>query len=449
MIGRRTDERGAALIYVLLIMALLIAFITGFLVVVQSEARQGAFARTTTSAFEIADAGIDEAIARMEAGLQFRYRCADGQSFQNSLSPSAANVVCVQYTQVYGQGAARWVILSTARVGAATRRVAATIQQITTRQLSKIVLGDRIYSSGNANVFSGDVYSRTSVNINKGLQAGAQVYAGYFIKDRPPAPLQLWYSKYTPGSAADCSYRPDPQPPACVVNPAVPADWWPSHRLAVWRSSARGQEIASAPTGTTYDGLRYRVYTDTLLDDTGAPQQVNRLHVIYEDWFDLYWTWSDVTNAWEKSAVLQADPRRGAVPPFPDINAFMSSCDVCYPDGGIINGGTIGSATDPKLVVFGTPGGPPVDAHINGNATGYGLMIVNGNLQINGNFTWNGLILVKGTVTIGNGTATVNGGLVADDAVILSGTIDIYAGSDTIYPPAGPSDGIVLSWWER
>jgi len=53
----------------------------------------------------------------------------------------------------------------------------------------------------------------------------------------------------------------------------------------------------------------------------------------------------------------------------------------------------------------------------NGNASGAGIMIVEGNLTIQGNFHFNGLIIVRGTtqVTEVTGNATVYGSIWTED----------------------------------
>ncbi|MGH7590033.1 MAG: hypothetical protein ACREL2_01230, partial [Gemmatimonadales bacterium] len=54
-----------------------------------------------------------------------------------------------------------------------------------------------------------------------------------------------------------------------------------------------------------------------------------------------------------------------------------------------------------------------------GNATGQGVLLVDGDLRFNANFTFYGLIIVKGQVTKANGNSTVYGGLVAQNANAL------------------------------
>ena len=57
--------------------------------------------------------------------------------------------------------------------------------------------------------------------------------------------------------------------------------------------------------------------------------------------------------------------------------------------GETVHLGSVGSSTDYRVVV--------VDGDLSfGNASGYGLLVVRGNLELHGTFSWNGLILVVG-----------------------------------------------------
>jgi hypothetical protein len=71
-------------------------------------------------------------------------------------------------------------------------------------------------------------------------------------------------------------------------------------------------------------------------------------------------------------------------------------------------GSGLGSTT--SNIALGTAANPIIDVvngnlTLNGNATGYGILLVTGTLNMSGNFSWNGLILV-----IGQGIMNLNGG---------------------------------------
>lgn len=65
------------------------------------------------------------------------------------------------------------------------------------------------------------------------------------------------------------------------------------------------------------------------------------------------------------------------------------------------------------------------------NTTGYGILLVKGDLSLGGGFNWNGLIIVTGTLTLNGGgsginiTGTVISGDATDETVDINGNIDI------------------------
>jgi len=81
-----------------------------------------------------------------------------------------------------------------------------------------------------------------------------------------------------------------------------------------------------------------------------------------------------------------------------------------------INGNaTFGTTAAPQITHFTGAGGVTIKA--NGNASGAGIMIVEGNLTIQGNFNFKGLILVRGTtqVTDFTGNCTIYGSVWTED----------------------------------
>ena len=70
-----------------------------------------------------------------------------------------------------------------------------------------------------------------------------------------------------------------------------------------------------------------------------------------------------------------------------------------------------GSITNPSTAGWGTIGDLKIvhiagDLHVSGNASGAGVLVVDGNFDMSGTFNWNGVVLVLGDVTVtGGGTA--------------------------------------------
>jgi PilX N-terminal len=87
-------------------------------------------------------------------------------------------------------------------------------------------------------------------------------------------------------------------------------------------------------------------------------------------------------------------------------------------------GFTLGSDSDPKLVVI------DGDYTVPGGATGSGILLVTGNLVFNGDIDYNGIILVigKGSLTrSGAGNGNINGGIYVANIAGPDGNIDTRA----------------------
>jgi hypothetical protein len=82
------------------------------------------------------------------------------------------------------------------------------------------------------------------------------------------------------------------------------------------------------------------------------------------------------------------------------------------------------------------------------NVTGYGILLVEGDLTLAGNFTWEGLVLVTGTLTVsgGGGSKNVLGAILANQTVTINGGIDIRYDSCLIDKAFNATGTRVLSW---
>ncbi len=84
-----------------------------------------------------------------------------------------------------------------------------------------------------------------------------------------------------------------------------------------------------------------------------------------------------------------------------------------------LEGGTFSSGT------WGTSGSPAItqitgDAQIQGTVEGYGVLIVDGNLDVAGNFTFHGLVIARGDVEVQTtGNVGIYGSLMIDESEIL------------------------------
>jgi Tfp pilus assembly protein PilX len=130
------------------------------------------------------------------------------------------------------------------------------------------------------------------------------------------------------------------------------------------------------------------------------------------------------------TTTLNGTPTLSGTPPTPQhgtldidiqglINSFMPSATSTITADQ--NGATYGSSTS-YVTVYSDTDNPPNSQGLKlQNVTGYGILLVKGDLTLGGGFTWNGLIYATGSVTLnGGGGAGIN----------VYG--QIYAGTSTV-----------------
>ncbi|MCZ6541414.1 MAG: hypothetical protein O6704_07165 [Nitrospinae bacterium] len=110
-------------------------------------------------------------------------------------------------------------------------------------------------------------------------------------------------------------------------------------------------------------------------------------------------------------------------------------------DSYILSGGTYGSVTDPVTMYY------DGKLTVNGTVVGYGVLIVDGDLDVVGNLDWNGIILI-GTCTAcgcttcpggltGSGGANVAGALLIGNSTIDASTAEFTGTADLNYSCQG------------
>lgn len=86
------------------------------------------------------------------------------------------------------------------------------------------------------------------------------------------------------------------------------------------------------------------------------------------------------------------------------------------------------------------------------NVTGYGLLLVDGDLTLGGGINWNGLILVTGTMTFNGGGSGINihGAVMANYTIDINGGLDLRYDSCTIADSFGNSQSVrAISWHDN
>jgi len=107
------------------------------------------------------------------------------------------------------------------------------------------------------------------------------------------------------------------------------------------------------------------------------------------------------------------------------------------------NGTNFGSSSDYVTVYSG--GGVTIQ-----NGTGYGLLLVQGDLVMGGGFVWNGLVLVTGKVSFsgGGGGANIRGAVLGGSFESVNGGVDLEYDSCKIKNIFRQRPLRVLSWRE-
>lgn len=84
------------------------------------------------------------------------------------------------------------------------------------------------------------------------------------------------------------------------------------------------------------------------------------------------------------------------------------------------------------------------------NGTGYGLLLVQGDLTLDGGFEWNGLILVTGTITFNGGGSGINirGAVLANDTAAINGSVDVRYASCHLLNLFNTLPYKIISWNE-
>jgi Tfp pilus assembly protein PilX len=129
------------------------------------------------------------------------------------------------------------------------------------------------------------------------------------------------------------------------------------------------------------------------------------------------------------------------------INILKADATVITTDQ---NGTNFGSASNYVTIYSDTANPVNTGGLMFQNGTGYGLLLVQGDLEMGGGFVWNGLILVTGNVTFngGGGGANIRGAVLGNSFQSVNGGVDIAYDSCKIKNSFRHMPLQVLSWRE-
>ncbi|PIW69935.1 MAG: hypothetical protein COW08_04480 [Ignavibacteriales bacterium CG12_big_fil_rev_8_21_14_0_65_30_8] len=130
---------------------------------------------------------------------------------------------------------------------------------------------------------------------------------------------------------------------------------------------------------------------------------------------------------------------------------LIFAADITIPSGTYSSGSVFGTFSEPKITYASG------DIHFTGSAYGYGILIVNGNLDMSGNFTFHGIVITYGQSSIETKT-TGNSGIIGS-SIFVGNSVDMQAtGNAKLYYSSQAINNInikikssrfkILSWWE-
>lgn len=117
------------------------------------------------------------------------------------------------------------------------------------------------------------------------------------------------------------------------------------------------------------------------------------------------------------------------------------------------NGATYGGSTDYKIVYSNTSSPANVNGLKLSNVTGYGILLVDGDLELAGGFNWNGIILVTGAVKLnggGNDPVNVAGQILSGTSTVtdisINGANNIGYNSCNVKKATASAPVTVMNW---
>lgn len=112
------------------------------------------------------------------------------------------------------------------------------------------------------------------------------------------------------------------------------------------------------------------------------------------------------------------------------------------------NGATVGSEDDPNAVYYYRG---DIDTGIN-NLTGYGILVIVGNLALGGNIDWDGMLFITGDLTLnggGNPSNYIHGSVIVGGNVTGNGNPDIYFDCEGMIDLWESSGQYRMKWWKQ
>ncbi|HEU4369865.1 MAG TPA: PilX N-terminal domain-containing pilus assembly protein [Methylomirabilota bacterium] len=399
------DQRGMALAFALLLLALLMPLLAATLAMGTNEATIAANHLRGIQAQYVAEAGLEAAFAALRAtpANLATAPAAPALAAVPGLSAPGANLAAVgTYTVQYqaaGPNTVLVVATGTTSVGGAQRRLHAMLARAPLTPEHAILAGGNLSFSGNPNITGTcpNVHSNGNLTIsgNPDIDGDAYASGSYSVSGNPSV---------AGGTGGGQPYE--------TVPPIVPLDFYEAAK-----SSLPATEVFNyKPDGKVYNGA------GTLIATLGAGDY-------YQDWrFE-----PGSPTAWT-------------------LSSNSGQIGTYYFEGDVKISGSPGSAAAPwraTILAAGSievSGGPTMDDHLTDTA-----LVAGKDVRISGNPTMQGLVGAAEQVQI-SGNVTLTGAIIAQDASATSGTVvfDQVNGNSTITcvainPPGLPGRLTILS----
>jgi hypothetical protein len=154
---------------------------------------------------------------------------------------------------------------------------------------------------------------------------------------------------------------------------------------------------------------------------------------------------------------LNGNPSTPGNPPYPVtgpdnidivsyVNSMMGEADIILTADQ--NNGVYGSPTNYVVVYSDTSNPYNVGGLKLNNVTGYGILIVKGDLTLGGGFRWYGLVIATGTMVFNGGGQGINisGETLAEQTVDINGGVEVYYNSCEVQKAVNGTAMRVILW---
>jgi len=426
------NERGIVLTVVILLIAVLVLLGTTAIMTISTDLKISGNYKQTEQAFFNAEAGIEEARARLRGTNANANYCGDpATSMDSTWSAYILTSSSWQTSDDSSYNSALRNYIPTTSSHTATTITANSLQATVNMNYAVKIRHKKEYDAeqnGHSNASSQHYYDGDgSASTHTAASPGNVVYYGYGDSTRPTTALQFTTSGATEhkpvevitakGASGSAAKIIEIEVVRAVAPPVAAAIYAKSDltgngtSMTVNGNDNCGVAAAKPPIATLTPATTTLNGTPTLLGNPAAATQT--------------------TNNIDIQGY---------------VNDLKGSANYTLTEDR--NGALFGNSANYVTVYSDTANPPNVQGLKMQSVIGYGTLLVDGDLELGGGFNWNGLILVTGTLTFNGGGAGVN----IYGAVLANQTVDINGGVYVRYDSCRVDNSVqgqslkILSW---